>query len=144
MEKSIRPISVCIFRHKQHILVYQGFDASKNQTFYRPLGGGIEFGESSQEALHREIKEELQADIHSATLLGILENRFTYENEMGHEIVFVYDARFENTRLYSRTEISVIEAGQTLTATWLPIAPLPPDTRLYPPGIVSLLKQPSE
>jgi 8-oxo-dGTP pyrophosphatase MutT (NUDIX family) len=40
-------------------LVAHGHDSVKSEDFYRPLGGGIEFGELSEAALRREIKEEL-------------------------------------------------------------------------------------
>ena len=142
MKKRIRPISV-FYRHHLHILVYQGFDSSKNQTFYRPLGGCIEFEESSLEALHREIKEELQAEIHSPVFLGVLKNRLNYENESGHEIVFVYDAIFSDTSLYSNSELEVNKASNIHSAVWLPINRLPQNTRLYPPDLLALIQQPS-
>ncbi|MCA9941424.1 MAG: NUDIX domain-containing protein, partial [Anaerolineales bacterium] len=58
----IRPLVICLFRHKNHILVMEGYDPVKQQTFYRPLGGGIEFGEHSAIALRRELREELGAE----------------------------------------------------------------------------------
>ena len=57
--KEIRPIVLGIARKNNKILVSEGYDKVKNQTFYRCLGGGIEFLETSQEALKREYKEEL-------------------------------------------------------------------------------------
>jgi hypothetical protein len=44
MKNKIRPIAICVFRHKDRILVAEGYDPVKKQTFYRPLGGVIEFG----------------------------------------------------------------------------------------------------
>ena len=44
-------------------MVSEGYDKIKNQTFYRCLGGGIGFLETSQEALKREYKEELGINI---------------------------------------------------------------------------------
>ena len=61
--KEIRPIVLGIARRENKILVSEGYDKSKNQTFYRCLGGGIEFLETSQEALKREFKEEIDIDI---------------------------------------------------------------------------------
>ena len=51
----IRPTSICLFRNGAKILVSECFDSEKQDYFCRPLGGGIEFGESSQEAMLREI-----------------------------------------------------------------------------------------
>ena len=61
--KEIRPIVLGIAIKNNKILVSGGYDKIKNQTFYRCLGGGIEFLETSQEALKREYKEELNIDI---------------------------------------------------------------------------------
>lgn len=61
--KEIRPIVLGIARKDNKILVGEGYDKIKKQTFYRCLGGGIEFLETSQEALKREYKEELGIDV---------------------------------------------------------------------------------
>jgi hypothetical protein len=42
----IRPVALCVFRNNDGILVFEGYDDVKGETFYRPPGGGIEFGES--------------------------------------------------------------------------------------------------
>jgi hypothetical protein len=41
----IRPIALCVFHNNNRILVFEGYDKAKDEIFYRPLGGGIEFGE---------------------------------------------------------------------------------------------------
>jgi hypothetical protein len=41
----IRPLAICVFSQNGKILVCEGYDATTSDTFYRPLGGGIEFGE---------------------------------------------------------------------------------------------------
>lgn len=43
--QTIRPLAICVFRHAGRILVAEGTDEVKGETFYRPLGGAIEFGE---------------------------------------------------------------------------------------------------
>ncbi len=44
-KKRVRPLAICVFRHHDRILVMEGYDPVKKEHFYRPLGGGIEFGE---------------------------------------------------------------------------------------------------
>lgn len=49
----IRPIAICLLRHEGKILVFEGWDRAERRAFYRPLGGGIEFGETGQHAVQR-------------------------------------------------------------------------------------------
>ncbi len=65
MPDQIRPLALCLFRNSGRILVFEGYDPLKQQTFYRPLGGGIEFGERAEDAVRREIREEIRAEIAS-------------------------------------------------------------------------------
>jgi len=68
----IRPLAICVFSNKDRILVFEGYDPIKNQSFYRPLGGGIEFGEYGEEAVRREIMEELHTKIKDLSFLACL------------------------------------------------------------------------
>jgi histidine triad (HIT) family protein len=49
----IRPIVIGVAIRDDRILADEGFDPQKAERFYRPPGGGIEFGETSQDALRR-------------------------------------------------------------------------------------------
>ena len=69
---AIRAIAICVFRHGDKILAAEGFDSIKQQTFYRPLGGTIEFGEHSSETVRRELLEELGAEVTNLRYLGTL------------------------------------------------------------------------
>ncbi len=44
MPEQIRPLVICLFWQGQRILVAKGYDPLKREQFFRPLGGGIEFG----------------------------------------------------------------------------------------------------
>jgi ADP-ribose pyrophosphatase YjhB (NUDIX family) len=76
-----------------HHAVLKGSDPSNGETFHRLLGGSVELGERAEEAVVREIAEELHATLLEPRLLGVLENVFTYDGELGHEVVFVYAGR---------------------------------------------------
>jgi NADH pyrophosphatase NudC (nudix superfamily) len=78
-EDKVRPIAICVCRDGERILVAEYFDRKKEQTFYRPLGGTIEFGERGEEAVRRELHEEIAADLGEVRYLGMLENIYTYE-----------------------------------------------------------------
>ena len=85
-EGRIRTIVLGIFLHEDRLLVFRGDDPTRNVVFYRPLGGGIEFGEPSADAFVREIREELGAELTAVRYLGMLENIFTHAGKRGHEI----------------------------------------------------------
>ena len=88
--KEIRPITLGIAIRNGKLLVGEGFDNVKNETFYRCLGGGIEFLEKSEDTLKREFKEEIKANIVVKDFLGISENIFTYKGKNAHELILFY------------------------------------------------------
>ncbi len=79
--KEIRPIILGLDIKINKLLVSEGVDKVKNETFYRCLGGGIEFLEKSKEALKREFLEEINIDISVKDFLEISENIFTYQGK---------------------------------------------------------------
>ena len=75
--KEIRPIALGLAIKDNKLLVSEGYDKVKKQTFYRCLGGGIEFLEKSEDTLKREFLEEINVNITVNDFLGISENIFT-------------------------------------------------------------------
>lgn len=60
----IRTLAIALIKNeKNQILLHEGFDSIKKEKFYRPLGGGIEFGEKGAAALVREFQEEIDREI---------------------------------------------------------------------------------
>ena len=117
--KEIRPIVLGLAIKDNKLLVSEGFDNVKKQTFYRCLGGGIEFLEKSTDALKREFKEEINIDIVIKDLLGISENIFTYEGKNAHELVFYYNINILG-KDYKEEYVVTDDNGQT-KAVWIDI-----------------------
>lgn len=138
-ETRIRPIVIGLFVHNGCILVGDGYDPVKDQKFYRPLGGAIEFGEYSENALRREIQEELNAEITEIRYLGMMENLFTFDGIPGHEIVLVYDATFADRSRYAESSFIGDEGGTPFTAEWLPPSAFNAVTPVYPEGLLEFL-----
>ena len=116
----IKAKALCIFRHQDQVLLSYGYDPSKGETYLRPIGGSIEFGETSAQAIEREVLEEINQQITKPKLLAVLENLFTFDDQQGHEIVFVYEAEFVDSVLYTEIEIHGCEtSGLSYIAQWL-------------------------
>ncbi len=110
--------------------------------FYRPLGGGVEPGETTEKTIKREIREELSLEMTDLNLLGVVENIFTCEGEQGHEIVFVYDGRFVDKTVYDLPGLKVHEDnGEVLRAEWRSLDSFDENHRLVPEKIEKLLQE---
>jgi ADP-ribose pyrophosphatase YjhB (NUDIX family) len=137
----IRPRVICVFRRGDRILVSFGVDPRTGGRYARTLGGAIEFGERAEDAVRREMREELGADILNPRLLGVLENIFELLGQRHHEIIFVFDAAFADTTLYDRAALQVNEAACIEPATWVPIDAFGDDLPIYPRDVIGLLRR---
>lgn len=132
--KEIRPVVLGIARHNNKILVSPGYDKITKQTFYRCLGGGIEFLETSQEALKREYKEELNIDIEVGDFCGISENIFTFDGEKAHELILFYNIKIKEDDF--KEEYCVTEESEETEAYWIDIDEFKNNNKiLYPKEI---------
>ena len=137
----IRAITIALFVHEGRFLVGECYDPTKAQTFYRPLGGAIEFGEHSIEALRREVREEVNAEITDIRYLGTMENIYIFDGTPGHEIVQVYDATFTDPAIYERDAFMGDEGGNPFIATWMAPDEFNDVTPVYPAGLLEFLRE---
>lgn len=136
----IRVIAICVFQRDTTILVFEAFDPRKGTPFYRPLGGGVDPGETSEAAVIREIREEIGQEITDLRLLGVLESIFTVGERAGHEIVFVYNGRFCDETVYAQPALTIHEDnGETLRAVWRDLASFDDYHRLVPEKLLALI-----
>jgi len=142
-QHAIRPIAICVFRRNDDIFVFEGYDNVKNETFYRPIGGGIEFGEYSRDAVVREVREEIGQDISRLRYLGTVENVFKCNDKPGHEIVMVYEGEFASPALYAVEAIEGEEDnGDKIKVLWMPLQHFRDGlSPLYPDGLLELLRE---
>jgi 8-oxo-dGTP pyrophosphatase MutT (NUDIX family) len=132
---TIRNIAVGLPIRAGRILVLDGFDPVKSERFHRAIGGGIEFGETAEEAVRREFREELDVRLDSVDLLGVIENIFEYEGLPGHEIAHVFaveSSQLDAIPLDAR--LSVLDEGSPVG--WVSLDAL--DRPVYPEGVLDL------
>lgn len=132
--KEIRPIVLGLAVKNNKLLVSEGFDHVKKQTFYRCLGGGIEFLEKSTDALKREFMEEIHTNIIIKDFLGISENIFTYEGKNAHELILFYSIDIPDSEY--QEEYEATDDCGAMTVKWIDISEFKNgDKILYPQEI---------
>lgn len=134
-------MAIAVIVNQDRLLIFEGFDRERQTPYYRPLGGEIEFGESGEEALVRELREEIGQDISNITYIETLESRYSLDQVPGHELVRVYSARLVNERAYRQS--FVIEEPGILPeqAYWKPISELAQQPELLVPhGLWELIR----
>ena len=117
--KEICPLALGIAVKNNKLLVSEGFDNIKKETFYRCLGGGIEFLEKSEVALKREFLEEININITVKDFLGISENIFTYKGKKAHELILFFSIEISD-KDYQEVYKVIDDHGETI-AKWIDI-----------------------
>jgi len=141
--KKIRTLALAIIRDSRNgILVELSTDSVKRKSFYRPLGGGIEFGETGAQACVREFLEEIGKRVEVISQIGVFENLFEYEGRLGHEIILLYHAKFLNTADEHFEALDVNENGRsTSKAVWINLEEIKQRSLpLYPEGLLKKLQ----
>ncbi|EAR66859.1 MutT/Nudix family protein [Bacillus sp. NRRL B-14911] len=109
-------------------------------VFYRPLGGTIELGETSIDALKREFMEEIGAEINIVNYIACLENIYSINGITRHELTQLYEAELVNESLYEKESIPVNENGRKSEAKWIPVISFIDEREvLFPAGLENYL-----
>lgn len=136
--KEIRPIVLGMVKKDNKVLVSKGYDKIKDETFYRSIGGGIEFLENSKDALKREFKEELNIEISVGKFLGVSENIFTYNGKNAHELILFYDVEIKDEDY--REKYHIIDDNCETDAVWIDIEKFKnKELKIYPEQVFKYL-----
>jgi 8-oxo-dGTP pyrophosphatase MutT (NUDIX family) len=140
----IKTKALCIFSNDDKVLVSEYTNPKTGEPFYRPLGGNIEFTESSKQGLKREIQEELETCVCNLELLDVIENIYYFKDKYSHEILFIYDGMFEDEKFYNLNQFEGYEKtdNRKFKVMWKPLIQfIRGDAILYPEGLLDLLQQ---
>ena len=142
-----RGIRVKVFgsiRRGQQVLLSFAIDPDTGVRYGRLLGGGIEAGERAEEAVRREFLEEIGAALVNVRRLGVVENIFTWQGQLHHEVIFVCAADFADRRSTTARRSSSTKrcatarpSGSTLQRV------LNGDVTVYPSDVLPLLQEPT-
>lgn len=77
--------------HGDEVLVQGSHSAGHHNL----IGGRVQMGENTYEAIQRELKEELNLSGTTPTLIQIAENRFDWQGKKVQELVFIYHLEAE-------------------------------------------------
>jgi ADP-ribose pyrophosphatase YjhB (NUDIX family) len=104
--------------HEDSVLLHQG----EGENFWTFPGGRAEFGETAEQTLTREMKEEIGAEVEVVRLLWFVENFFTYAGDQFHEIALYFLMRFSPASAYflQANSFQGYEDAMTLTYRWFP------------------------
>lgn len=99
-----------------HVLLHK----NKKDPFWALIGGRIQLGEDSAQAVEREFEEELGILAKAERLLWSVENFFTYKGRPYHEYSFIYLIQDVENRLHGTAEVISPEGGD-FHYEWMPL-----------------------
>ena len=113
-----RPSVYAIIRNEQTVLLVTNTTSGR---YYLP-GGGLEVGESLEEALHREVREEAGIKVIITRLMTVVEDFFYYDptDTAYHALQFYYQASACSLELSTQYQVDHGEDNPQ----WIPIESL--------------------
>jgi ADP-ribose pyrophosphatase YjhB (NUDIX family) len=104
--------------HNDSVLLHR----AGHESFWTLPGGRAEHGESAEQTIKREMREELETDVHVDRLLWIVENFFEYDGLSYHELALYFLIRFpEATAPLKAEAFDRIDGGVPFTFRWFPV-----------------------
>ena len=132
---NIRATAIII--HNNKLLTHK----DKNYDHYALIGGRVQEGEDSKTTVEREILEETGKKIQILDYACTIENFFEAEGQKFHELMFTYNAEFENEEDKKIEEtIKNIEGEENLRYEWIDLDKID-EYNLVPHSLKEILKK---
>jgi ADP-ribose pyrophosphatase YjhB (NUDIX family) len=142
MERRPKAKALAVLWRGDELLLGFTHDAS-GRIYSRPLGGGVEFGETAAQAVVREMQEELGASVTLGALLGWVESLFEIDGQPGHELLAIYEAQFDDPAFYEQDRFVLLDVAEDWAhAAWSSLDALATaNIPLYPTELKDLLER---
>lgn len=138
--RRVRVIAIALIRNRDRLLLMAVHESDGRLIGWRPLGGEVEFGERAEDAVKRELIEEIAQPIDKLALRCVLENLFAEGGQPGHEVVFVFDADLADETAYATPRFDFIDVDTSLRAEWVSLDDLKAGPApLFPVGLLDRL-----
>jgi ADP-ribose pyrophosphatase YjhB (NUDIX family) len=120
MEVETRQAALCIIRHNNKFLVAEITDPQTGVTLHRPPGGGVEQGESPEQAVRRELLEELSVNLTNVQPFGLVDHIWFWKGREVQERAWLFLANSSDDPRLSRGETpELLEAnGRRARTLW--------------------------
>ena len=109
-----------ICKQDNKILILQ----NKGEHYWYVPGGRVKMLENSEDALKRELAEELAVPIEVKRLIWSVENFFTLSERKFHEISFYYEVELKELPANGADQYILNEEDRTYMFKWVPIEEL--------------------
>jgi ADP-ribose pyrophosphatase YjhB (NUDIX family) len=137
--QSIRPVAIGLLRDGDRLLVAEVPNDDGSVKGWRPLGGGVEFGETAEAALRREFLEELGVEIEIDGPPTIFENLYEHAGCIGHEIIFAFPIQVTDAAIKAERRFQIRDNETPVCVEWIEMARFAKGESLFPTALGPLL-----
>jgi ADP-ribose pyrophosphatase YjhB (NUDIX family) len=137
--QEVRPVAIGLLRDGDRLLVAEVPNDDGSVKGWRPLGGGIEFGETAEAALRREFREELGAEIEVTSPPTIFENLYDHAGHVGHEIIFAFPIRLVDQAVAAERRFQIRDNDAVVWVEWIQTGRFQAGDVLLPVALGALL-----